>query len=241
MTQPQTPPGWYQADGDPAGTQRYWDGTQWVGGPQVVAAAPAVPAAPYASPTTGGYPIRVEIDPAATQSRLTVFFRILMVIPHLIVLALIVIALEMVTIIAWFAILIIGRFPAGMYNFSYGVQRWALRVNGYLRLLTGVYPPFTMDPVDSYPIRLRIDPKLDGRNRLTTFFRIFMIIPHAIVLYLLNIAVQVVMLIAWIVALFSGSVPAGLHTFMGGYTRWSSRVGAYALLMTDEYPPFSLE
>jgi hypothetical protein len=72
------------------------------------------------------------------------------------------------------------------------------------------------------------------------FFRIIMIIPHYIILYFLQIAAQVVVLISWFIALFTGSVPAGMHNFIAGYERWYLRYTAYAFLLTDQYPPFSL-
>ncbi len=167
------------------------------------------------------------------------FFRILMLIPHIIVLYLLGIAQGVVTLIAWLAILITGKYPAGMYNFSVGVLRWSTRFNGYAWLLTGTFPPFSLDDV-SYPVRVSVVPSLDGRNRLTTFFRLFMIIPHIIVLYLVNIALSFALLAAWFVALFSGSVPEGLHNFLAGGVRWTTRVNGYYMLLTDEYPPFSL-
>lgn len=71
-------------------------------------------------------------------------------------------------------------------------------------------------------------------------FRMLMVIPHAIVLYFLQIAAQVVALISWFAALFTGSVPAGMHGFLAGYVRWNARYVAYAFLLVDEYPPFSL-
>ena len=110
----------------------------------------------------------------------------------------------------------------------------------YIYLTTGVYPPFAMGPLDSYPARLSGSGETEARNRLTVFFRIFMIIPHIIVLYLVSIAASVVLLIAWFVALFTGSVPVGLHNFLVGTVRWSTRVNLYASLLTDQYPPFSL-
>lgn len=197
----------------------------------------AIPAG-YAVPG-GGYPVGLDVDPPEAQSRLTVFFRLLMVIPHLIVIYFLNIGLGVVTLIAWFAILFTGKYPAGLATFSSGVQQWMARVMGYEYLLSGVYPPFALGEA-AYPVRLSIDAQVEGRNRVTVFFRIFMIIPHAIVLYLLGIAAAVVLLIAWFAALFTGSVPAGMHNFLAGVLRWTTRVTAYAHLLTDQYPPFSL-
>lgn len=192
------------------------------------------------SSAPASYPVTVEFDGPSPQSRLTVFFRIVMVIPHAIVLYALGIAQQVVAIIAWFAILITGKYPAGLYGFSVGVLRWQARVNAYAYLLTGVYPPFALDESPGYTARLRVVEQLENRNRLTTFFRLFMLIPHVIVLYLIGIAATIVLIIAWFVALFTAQVPPGMHNFLAGTLRWSLRVNAYGLLLTDEYPPFSL-
>jgi hypothetical protein len=186
------------------------------------------------------YPISLEVDAAAPQSRLTVFFRILMVIPHMIALMFVYIAMEIVTLIAWIVILVTGSYPAGMYKFAVGALRWSARVSGYMFLLTGTYPPFSLDDDSSYPIRYHVEERTSGRNRVTVFFRILMAIPQVIVLYFLTIAAEVVLFISWIAALFTGSVPEGMHGFLAGYARWSARLNGYMLLLCDEYPPFSL-
>jgi hypothetical protein len=186
------------------------------------------------------YPFGFEADGPAPQSRLTVFLRLLLAIPHAIIVGLLGYALAALTLIAWFAILITGKYPAGMLGFAVNVQHWQSRYNGYVYLLTGQYPPFTLGPDPSYPVRMTGDGVVENRNRLTVFFRIFMIIPHIIVLYLLAIALVVVWVISWFAALFTGSVPAGMHNFMAGCLRWTTRVMNYALLFNDEYPPFSL-
>lgn len=186
------------------------------------------------------YPVKVLIAPTAPQSRLTVFFRILMVIPHAIVLNFLQIAQLVVTVLAWFSIVIVGKYPSGMYGFSTGMLRWTARVGGYGGLLTGAYPPFSLDD-DDYPVRFVVEPALTGRNRITTFFRMFMIIPHVVVLYFVMLFVGLITFLAWFAALFSGRVPAGMHGLMAGGLRWQIRLGAYQMLLTDAYPPFSME
>jgi len=186
------------------------------------------------------YPIGFEADGPAKQSRLTVFFRILMVIPHAIILVLLGLVCSVITVVAWLVILFTGKYPAGMMEFVINVQHWTARFTGYAWLLTGTYPPFAMGPDANYPVRLSVEGQTEGRNRVTVFFRYFMIIPHLIVLYFLYIAAEVVLLICWVAALFTGMVPAGLHTFLTGVLRWQTRVQLYQLLITDQYPPFSL-
>jgi hypothetical protein len=188
----------------------------------------------------GGYPFGLEVDGPQPQNRLSVLLRILYVIPQVIVMYFITLAAGIVGFVAWLMILFTGKYPGGMANFSVGALRWSLRVNGYMFLLTDKYPPFSLDAMADYPVRFDGTVAVEGRNRLTCFFRYFMIIPHIIVLALVLVAAEVCLLISWFVALFTGSVPPGLHTFLAGTLRWASRVNAYYLLLTDEYPPFSL-
>lgn len=185
------------------------------------------------------YPFALDVHPPEKQSRLTVFFRLILLIPHAIILEFLLVAAYVVMILAWFAILITGKLPGGLGNFVLGSLHWLTRYGGYAWLLTGKYPPFALGEDSNYPVRLSGEVQTEGRSRVTVFFRMLMIIPHVIVLYFLNIALSVVVLISWIVALFTGSVPAGLHGFIAGFLRWQTRLGAYAMLLTDQYPPFS--
>jgi hypothetical protein len=99
------------------------------------------------SPDDDGADQRTKIDfrPELTdRNRLTVAFRIILVIPHLIVLVLLGIAAAVVVLIAFFAVLFTGRWPGGFLDFVINVQRWYLRVDTYLLLLTDEYPPFQL-------------------------------------------------------------------------------------------------
>lgn len=91
---------------------------------------------------------RVRVDFTAEtegRNRLTIFFRILLAIPHLIVLALIGIVALFAIIIAWFAVLFTGQWPVGLRNFVIGLLRWTTRLNAYMYLLTDEYPPFSFE------------------------------------------------------------------------------------------------
>ena len=99
------------------------------------------------SPTDGGEDSRlaVNLQPVLTdRNRVTVAFRVILVIPHVIVLALLGVASAVVTIVAFFAVLFTGRWPTGMRDFVVNVQRWYLRVQTYFLLLTDEYPPFQL-------------------------------------------------------------------------------------------------
>ena len=82
-------------------------------------------------------------------------------------------------------------------------------------------------------------PAIEGRNRLTIFFRLIMLIPQLIVLIFVSIAAWFVMIIGFFAVIILGRWPTGLNDFLIGFLRWTTRVNAYCYLLTDEYPPFS--
>ncbi len=190
--------------------------------------------------SSGAYPVTLEVDDPQPQNRLSVAIRIIFAIPALLMGIVIGIGLQIVAIIAWFVILFTGKYPAGMMNFTEGGLRFAARLSGYLYLLTDKSPSFSLDADSSYPVRLAVQGQIEGRNRLTCFFRLLMAIPHFLILGVLNYVIGVVVFVAWLMALFTGSVAPGLHNFIAGYIRWTLRAQSYAMLVTDEYPPFSL-
>jgi hypothetical protein len=91
------------------------------------------------------YPITLEIEFPDKLSRLTTFFRFLLVIPQSIVIYFLGIVAGVVVFISWWAILFIGRYPKGLFDFVSGYLRWSTRVTGYSYFLTDKYPPFSMD------------------------------------------------------------------------------------------------
>lgn len=94
----------------------------------------------------GAYPASIDVaEPAGERDRLSVAVRLLLVIPHWFVLAVVMIAWWFVTVIAWFAILLTGSYPESFAPFSVGVMRWTLRVEAYMLLLVDEYPPFSLE------------------------------------------------------------------------------------------------
>jgi len=171
-------------------------------------------------------------------SRFLIFVKWLLAIPHFIVLGLLAVAVGIVTFVAWFAILITGRYPEGLWRFTLGYYAWSNRVNAYVGLMRDEYPPFSFE--GAYPawLSLQYPTRL---SRLMIFIKWLLIIPHTIVLYFVGIAASVVALIAWFAILFTGKYPEGLFRFYEGYMRWSNRANAYVMLLTDDYPPFTLD
>lgn len=170
----------------------------------------------------------------------------LLAVPHWIVQYALGVVSQVVAIISWFAILFTGRLPEGLAGLQVLYLRYTARVLTYAGFLREDYPPFTFattptDPGDDPAVRLDVRPALDGRNRATTFFRLVLAIPHLVVLAVLGIAVWFVSVIGFFAVLFTGRWPQGLRDFLVGYGRWYTRAAAYYLLLTDEYPPFTLE
>ena len=89
-----------------------------------------------------------------------------------------------------------------------------------------------------YPISYEADPALEGRNRLTTFFRYFVSIPWLIVAAIYGFVAEIAAVIAWFAIVFTGRYPEGLYNFNAGYLRMISRTNGFQYLLTDEWPPF---
>jgi hypothetical protein len=141
------------------------------------------------------------------------------------------------TVIAWFAIVFTGRMPVGLWNFSVFYLRWRVRAVAYVALLRDEYPPFGEG---FYFAEAAIPEQPVDRNRVTVAFRLLLAVPHLVVVWLLGIAWLITSVCAWFAILLTGKYPAGLYDFAVGVLRWSTNVEAYLLLLTDEYPPFSL-
>jgi hypothetical protein len=192
------------------------------------------------------YPVLVRMEPAlADRNRLTTAFRCILAIPHLFVVGsiggqggLIGSAASFLSIVSWFTILIAGTHIDGIRQFTLFYLRWRTRVLAYYALLLDTYPPFGDAP---YPTGIDVAEPAGERDRLSVGLRLFLIIPHAFVLFFLVIGWWFGTIAAWFMILATGTYPAGLAQFSVGVLRWSLRVEAYMLLLTDEYPPFTLE
>jgi urea transporter len=100
---------------------------------------------PPFSGESGEYPLVLEVEYREDLSRWQIFVKWLLAIPHLLVLAVLGIAVSIVVLIAFFAILFTGRYPRGMFDFVVGTMRWYVRVNAYaFWLMTDRYPPFSL-------------------------------------------------------------------------------------------------
>jgi hypothetical protein len=183
------------------------------------------------------YPVSYEADYLRERNRLTTFFRLIVAIPWLLVGVVYGIAAYVVLVIAWFALVILGRYPQGMYDFVGGVLRYTMRVNGFVTLQTDAWPPFGISSDPAYPVRIEFPPPAARQSRLKAFFRLVLIIPLALMSYFFSYLQQIVAMIAWVTIVFRGYQPAGVHNALAFTNGWITRAYAYMLIMRDEYPP----
>ncbi len=196
--------------------------------------------------TPSTYPVTFTFDPPERIARWRPLVQWLLAIPHFIVLYILGIIAEILTVVSWIVGVITGKIPEGLQTPIAMYVRYNTRVFTYLTFLRPEYPSFSFvaqfadDGVDPR-VRLDITPEIEGRSRLTIFFRGLLIIPQFIVLAVVAIALYVVMIISFFAVIILGRWPVGLRNFVVGFQRWSVRVSAYLFLLTDKYPPFSFE
>lgn len=175
------------------------------------------------------------------RNRLTVLFRGLLAIPWFLVVGLYGIAAYFAVIIAWFAIVFTGRYPQGLYDFVAGFVRSATRINGFYYLLTDEWPSFGGGEDPDYPIRTLIAAPKEHYSRAKTLFRIILLIPVFILLYVMAFILGVVSFIAWFVLVFTARLPAGLYKPMRIAAAYNAKALAYYFLLTEDFPPFWVE
>lgn len=201
---------------------------------------------------TVDYPTKLEVDYPESPSRvlalLGVIFvlKALLLIPHLIILYVLGIVSLVVIWIGYLAVLITGSYPAGLYGFVLGVQRWGYRTSGWLYGFTDSYPPFSLGAAEDYGVRFEVEhPAASSRilallGVLFFFPKLILLIPHLIILAALGFVTLVVVYIAYWAVLITGTYPRGLFNFAVGMMRWETRTDSWFIGFTDRYPPFSL-
>jgi hypothetical protein len=210
------------------------------------------------------YAARLNIDYPEQLDRVTTFFRLIWAIPIVIIVSLLsAAATETITVITetgeivsrvtrtgggiagglflatMLMIVFRLRYPRWWFDFALELTRFEARVGAYMGLLTDRYP----STVEEQSVHLEIDyPDVEqDLNRWLPLVKWLLAIPHYIVLIVLWLVALLAVVVAWFAILLTGRYPQALFDFVVGVARWSLRVEAYAfLLVTDRYPPFSL-
>lgn len=205
---------------------------------------------------TSPYPVTFSVDyPDRNLDRLTSFFRIFAIIPIAIIIGLLsgpewrwsgnhwsygFAAGGVIFLPILLMVLFRQKYPRWWFDWNLALSRFSTRVGTYLALLRDEYP--STDEEQAVHLNIVYPDAEKDLNRWLPLVKWFLAIPHYIVLYFLAIAAFVCWVVAWIAILFTGRYPRGLFDFIEGVYRWGLRVVGYAfLLVTDRYPPFSLD
>jgi len=202
------------------------------------------------------YPLTYSVDyPDRELNRLTTFFRIFTIIPIAIVLGAVAHASyggwndQGTTFVAAGGLLVAGpllmilfrkKYPRWWFDWNRELLRFSNRVAIYLALLNDQYP--STDEQQSLHLEIAYPNVETELGRGMPLVKWLLAIPHFFVLFFLSIGAFFAVIFAWFAILFTGRYPRSIFDFVVGVARWHNRVTAYWLiLVTDKYPPFSLE
>src|SRR5437870_220237 len=199
------------------------------------------------------YPVQFDVDfPARPLSRLTTAFRLLAAIPVVILLTMlsgetfqdghnqraVVIGGAAVFVPLVLMLVFRQKYPRWWFDWNLNLLRFSNRVTAYLALLDDHYP--STDEEQAVHLNFAY-PDARQLNRWLPLVKWLLAIPHYVVLVFLAIGAVIAVIVAWFAILFTGTYPRSLFDFVVGVLRWSNRVSGYAfVLVTDQYPPFSL-
>jgi hypothetical protein len=197
--------------------------------------------------STHRHPVRIVVTDDLVRSRLTVFFRAFLAIPHYLWAFLLGMVVALLVFVNWFILLIRARTPDGIHGFVAGYIRYLTQLEAYFLIAANPYPGFYLIGMDSYPVDLEIDlPQI--QNRWKTFFRLFLAAPALLIAsalfwggargggYYAGGLAFLVAFLAWWVALFRARVPRGMRDLLAYCLGYSAQVSAYVFLLTDRYP-----
>lgn len=171
------------------------------------------------------------------RSRLTVFFRLLLVLPHVFWLSLWSVAVIVAALAAWVAGLVLGRVPQGLHRFLASFVRYSAHVSAYTYLVGNPFPGFT-GTAGTYPVDVEIA-EPEPQRRLGIFLRGLLALPALLIATVLSYALGAVGLLGWFAALVTGRMPAGLRDLGAYVVRYTAQMYGYAALVTSTYPDSS--
>jgi hypothetical protein len=177
--------------------------------------------------------VRLVNEDDLRRSRLTVFFRLLLALPHVVWLALWSLVATLVGFVGWVVAIFTGRLPDPLHAFLARYTRYFTHVYAYYHLLSEPFPGFGGQP--GYPVDLDID-SAQAQNRLTVLFRWLLAIPAFLLAYVFRLVMSVLAFVGWFYALATGRMSGGIEN-LGNYAlRYEAQTLAYAMLVTGQYP-----
>ena len=194
-------------------------------------------AEPFAYEPPPPHPVRLAVFDDLKRSRLTVFFRLLLFIPHFFWQYVWWAMIFVLVIINWFAVLFRARSPEDLHLLLARALRYRTHATSYMFLVSNPYPTFFGRP-GSHPIDLEVEGP-DRQRRVITFFRLILAIPAFVVAYVFIFVMWVVAFIGWFIALVVGRMPKGMRDLSAYCLQYESQTWAYLMILTDRYPSFS--
>ena len=182
------------------------------------------------------HPIQLVNNDDLQRTRLTVFFRVILSIPHWIWLAVWGIAVYIAALIGWVIGIFTGRLPDPLHDFIASYTRYFTHVYAYWHLLADPFPSFSGNA--AYPVDITIAPPQE-QSRLTIFFRLLLAIPAFLLAYVFRVLIGVLAFIGWFYALATGRMSEGIENLGNFAVRYESQTLGYSLLLTASYPSLS--
>ncbi|MGW2563586.1 DUF4389 domain-containing protein [Streptomyces sp. NPDC001514] len=177
----------------------------------------------------------LDLPEPGRQRRWTVLLRWLLLIPQFIAVFFLGVAAFFVMVVGWFAALFTGRLPESIASFLSDYLVYATRVYASAMLLVDAYPPFAFH-APGHPVQVEVHP--GELNRLAVLFRIILVIPAAVVEYLVTAGWYVICFIFWLLVLILGRVPRPVFEATAATARYAMRVSAYVMMLTAAYPKY---
>jgi hypothetical protein len=179
-------------------------------------------------------PVHLRLDDELRRSRLTVFFRLPLAVPHLIWLELWSVVMLVCAVLNWLITLVAGRSPDWLHRFLAAYVRYANHVYAFLYLIANPFPGF-VGKADSYPFEIIVAPRA-RQNRWKTGFRIVLAVPALILFGAYGLFAFVIALLGWFSSLARARMPRGLRNAGALALRYQAQTHGYLLLLTDAYP-----
>lgn len=201
------------------------------------------PGTPVAT-ASAGYPLQLALEAPNKIARWRPFLHWIMAIPHFFIWYVLQLLANVITFLAFFAILFTKRYPEGMFKLVVMAMRYGWRVMSFYMYLREDYPrfefPSELEDPRTDPARLSVEYPAE-LSRWLPFVKWLLAFPHYVALIFVFIGALVVWFLSFFAVLFTGKYPEGMRNYMVGAMRWGQRVGMYTSLMTDRYPPFSMQ